>query len=331
MLITLFMDVEDIIAPESDDIAATCADILTSENVQATMCVVGYKARLLARRNRSDVIADLWRHDIGVHTYSHSVPPTVLEYLAPCGWEDGIAEAILKEAPGVLAIEETFGVRPSCWGGPGNTWGLQISAALRSLGVPALAYAQTCVPGGGPHRCEGILSYPQDYSLDDGAYHDEERAQRNLDRLVAALERDAEAGAGWRGVFIGHPTRILCQSFWDAENFGHGNCAPVDDWKPAPLKPKADLDRALAGFRTAVRSLRSIPGISTCTIREMNERLAPRPSRQLTSDEQASVWPGIESHLKSMSGWPILPPGFDLSSVISTMRAHLDSIETFAV
>ena len=41
------------------------------------------------------------------------------------------------EAPGVEALKSIFGVTPSCWGGPGNTWGPQICAAMRRCGVPS--------------------------------------------------------------------------------------------------------------------------------------------------------------------------------------------------
>ena len=81
MYATLLMDVEDLIDPESDDIAKICAEILLEEGVQATMCIVGEKARLLRKRRRVDVIEALSKHDIGYHTDLHSVHPTIAEFL----------------------------------------------------------------------------------------------------------------------------------------------------------------------------------------------------------------------------------------------------------
>src|ERR1051326_5054255 len=253
------MDVEDLVAEEADDIARTCAEILLQEEVQATLCVVGEKARLLKKRGRGDVIAALKMHDLGVHTNLHSVHPTIAEFLGDKGWEDGVAEALKREAPGVKAINEVFGVTPSCWGGPGNTWGPQICEAMRQLRVPAFVYAHTRVPGGGVHRFGGIRAYPGGRSLNDGAYHDNAQAQAQRDRLEQQLQQDANAGLFWQEGFLGHPTRILHQEFWDAPNFALGATPPRKHWKPAERKSQADLDRALVNFREAICLLRSLP------------------------------------------------------------------------
>src|SRR5579871_3388027 len=146
MYVTLFMDVEDLVAPEADDIAGTCADILSEEGVQATLCVVGEKARLLAQRGREDVIAALSRHDIGVHTDLHSIHPTIAEYLADKGWEDGVEEALRRERPGVEAIRDVFHVMPSCWGGPGNTWDRKSARRCANSVFPRLSMLTPACP-----------------------------------------------------------------------------------------------------------------------------------------------------------------------------------------
>src|SRR5579871_5950821 len=239
------MDVEDLVAEEADDIAKTCAEILLEEEVRATLCVVGEKARLLAQRGRTEVIAALKAHDIGVHTDLHSVHPTIAEFLGDKGWEDGVAEALRRERPAVEAIQEVFGVIPSCWGGPGNTWGPQICEAMRRLGVPAFVYSHTRIPGGGVHRFAGLLAYPCGRSMRDGSYHDAAEAAHDRERITAQLAEDVAAGVYWQEVFMGHPTRILHQAFWDAPNFALGANPPRSAWVPAPRKSPADLERAL--------------------------------------------------------------------------------------
>jgi hypothetical protein len=57
--ITLWLDTEDYILPQSDDAAKRVAELLTRLNVKATFKVVGEKARTLDRRGRMDVIAAL--------------------------------------------------------------------------------------------------------------------------------------------------------------------------------------------------------------------------------------------------------------------------------
>src|SRR5579871_1920484 len=177
------MDVEDLVAEEADDIAKTCAEILLEEEVRATLCVVGEKARLLQQRGRGDVIAALKAHDLGIHTNLHSVHPTIAEFLGDKGWDDGVEEALRRETAGVQAIKEVFGVSPSCWGGPGNTWGPQICEAMRQLGVPAFVYAYSGVPGGSVHRFAGLLAYPNGRYLHEDALPDDSLARGHRERL----------------------------------------------------------------------------------------------------------------------------------------------------
>src|SRR5579871_985749 len=243
------MDVEDLVAEEADDIAKTCAEILLEEEVRATLCVVGEKARLLQQRGRGDVIAALKAHDLGIHTNLHSVHPTIAEFLGDKGWDDGVEEALRRETAGVQAIKEVFGVSPSCWGGPGNTWGPQICEAMRQLGVPAFVYAHTAVPGGGVHRFGELLAYPGGRSLSDAMYHSTPKALAQREQLAQQLEQDAASGLYWQEVFLGHPTRILHEEFWDAPNFALGANPPQNDWQPARRKSQSDLDRALMNFR----------------------------------------------------------------------------------
>lgn len=328
MYVTALMDVEDLVAPESDDIAGECANILAEEGVRATLCIVGEKARLLRQRGRADVIRALGQHDIGIHTDFHSVPPTILDFLSDKDWEEGVTEALRRERPGVEAIQEVFGVTPSCWGGPGNTWGPQICEAMRQLHVPAFVYAHTRTPGGGVHRFAGLLAYPGGRSINDGAYHDEPQTRLDRARLQEDLLADSAAAAFWQEAFLGHPTRILHTAFWDAMNFSDGVNTPRADWKPAPRKAQADLDTALKNFRETARMLRSLPGIELKTIREMNALLQDAPAAPLSATEQASVWPEIATRLRGMTGWPVLRPALDISRVLSVTQAQLPTLQS---
>src|SRR5436189_262813 len=67
--VTLWFDTEDYILTEDDDAAKRLAEMLTRNGVRATFKVVGEKARVLERRGRSDVIAALNRHDMGIKVY----------------------------------------------------------------------------------------------------------------------------------------------------------------------------------------------------------------------------------------------------------------------
>jgi hypothetical protein len=329
MFVTAFMDIEDIVNPDSDEAARDCAEILSQAGLRATMCVVGEKARLLLKRGRDDVIAALSEHDIALHSDCHSVHPTIAEAMEARSWDEGVDEAIQMEQPGVLAIERAFGRPPSCWAGPGNTWGPQLCDALKHLGLPAYAYGQTVVPDGGVHRFGGRIAYPNGPALSDAAYPDDAESERQRDVLAARLEAEAAAGMRWQQVFLGHPSRILHEEFWDAPNFAGGANPPRDLWLSARRRSEHDFRRALANFQRGVRMLASLPFIELCTIAEMNPRLARAASSPLTDHEINVVWPRIEGNLKAMRHWPIFPPDFYATNITALTRARIHTLERF--
>lgn len=315
MYATLLMDVEDLVDPEADDITRQIAEMLSGEGIQATFCVVGERVRQWWARGRQDVVDALARHDIGCHTDQHSVHPTVAEYLASLGWEDGVAEEIRRDGPAVDAITQAFGHRPSCWGGPGNTWGPQVNGAMVTLGVPAQVYAQTRVPGGGVHRYCGVLAYPTGVYVGDDAYHLPERWRWNIERVHAELDTREAAGDDWVEVFVGHPSRILHEEFWDAPSFLHGVNPPLADAVPARRKTDADLDLALTNLRETIRSLRDRTDLDIRTIHEMNDRYARFEPVALTPEEAREAAGDLRSALEDMAKWPVLPDGFDVTPI----------------
>src|SRR3954471_1125240 len=60
--VILWFDTEDYMLPASDDAAKRVAEMLRERGIRATFKVVGEKARTLARRKRSEVIAALKKH-----------------------------------------------------------------------------------------------------------------------------------------------------------------------------------------------------------------------------------------------------------------------------
>ncbi|MBA3708044.1 MAG: polysaccharide deacetylase family protein [Planctomycetes bacterium] len=331
MYISLLLDTEDLIAPEADDVAMWCADILHEERAPATFCVVGENARLLKSRKRSDVIASLTRHDIGLHSDQHSVHPTIMEYLRDKGWDDGIAEVVRRESPGLASIREVFGKSPSTFAGPGATWGPQIHAAMRQLGIPSVMYALTAIPGGrNIHRFAGTRSYPRrDFTdMNDGSYRNPVEWRTNFDINLKALKAFQDAGYHWAGVFMGHPTHILHENFWDFDNLAYGKTVPRAQWVPPKRISDADLKVALANFRTTARTLRNLPGIEIKAIAEMNAIYDRASTAPVDRSGQESVWERIHGDLAKISEWPILEKQFDFSKIAATTRGQLHTLET---
>jgi hypothetical protein len=115
MYLFICFDVEDIVHPDSDDVARDIAEMLAADGITASMFVGGEKARLWERRGRWDVISAVGRHDVGLHTDHHSIHPTVSEYLADRGWSDGVKEAMRVEGPAAGDLARIFHRYPTSW------------------------------------------------------------------------------------------------------------------------------------------------------------------------------------------------------------------------
>lgn len=326
MYVTLLLDVEDVVTPAADDYTREVALALTAEGVSATFCIAGMRAEQWRERGRTDVVDALAPHDVGYHSYGHSLHPTVAEYLAPLGWEDGVEAAMRVEGPGVRAVEEICGRTPSCYGGPGNTWGPQVNAAMRALGVPAQVYAHTRAPGNDVHLLDGSICYPTGRYLGDSLYHDLVASRAAVSEAISGLRGDAAVGGQWREAFAGHPSRIFSEEFWDGPNFLRGAMPPREEWRPPRPKGADGAGAAIRGLREAVRRVRAAEGLELRTIREMNELYATADALSLSGDEMSAARRVAEANLRAMCGWVVLPEGFDGGNIPALTLERLPTL-----
>jgi hypothetical protein len=266
--VILWFDTEDYILPASDDAALKLADFLTAENVRATFKVVGEKARTLERRDRTDVIAALKRHEIGYHSNFHSVQPSPAMYLSRLGWDDGVAEFDRRERPGYDDLKRIFGVAPSCYGQPGSSWGPQSYGAMRKWGMPVYLDAGSHVRlDDRPFYYCGILNlYKLAHILraNLGGPKDLKDAE---DRFLAAREKLLAEGGGIVSIFY-HPCEFVHKEFWDGVNFRNGANPPREQWKLPPAKTPEESRAAWDVFEGYLRFIKRFPEVRFITATE---------------------------------------------------------------
>jgi hypothetical protein len=276
MYVYVCFDVEDLVHPDSDDIPRDIADMLADDGIVASMCVVGEKARLWERRGRRDVIAAVGKHDVGLHTNRHSVHPTVSEYLADKDWEAGVAEAIQREGPGVRDLARIFGVYPSTWGTGGYSWGPQIPAATRLLGIPSNIYTHASLEVAGAWWFAGQLCYPDGVGLAGGedACCDDAAFKAGLLTLLEQVEAFQRDGTSCLLLFGGHPTRFRYTKFWDSINYNRGQNTDPADYRSAPRRDDEAYTTGLRNLRRMLMAVRDLPGVEMTSTRTLNRRFA---------------------------------------------------------
>ena len=269
--VVLWFDTEDYIEPASDDAALRIATDLTAEGVQATVKVVGEKARVLESRGRRDVIEALSKHAIGYHSNWHSVHPTPSEYLAPLGFLEGVEEFERRESAGVADVRRVFGTQPVCYGQPGSSWGPQSNPALRKLGVPVyLDEGDQVGLNEQPFWYGGLLHVFHmgrnmfRAELDKGA--EDKAAYATFDAAVARL---ATQGGGVISIYY-HPNEFVTTEFWDAANFSHGANPSREAWVKPHRRTEAESERCYGVLRHFVQHMKTQADVRFVTAKDLS-------------------------------------------------------------
>ena len=265
--VLLWFDTEDYILPQSDDAAKRLAVFLTRQGIRATFKMVGEKARVLDRRNRTDVIAALSQHEIGYHSNTHSQHPTVAEYESTLDWQTGVDEFTRRERQGFDTVKRILAQTPTCYGQPGASWAPQAYAALQDWGLGIyLDDGKFLGLNGNPFWYGGLLNL---YNLRDGRQLRPDKTWSNLADAKADfqdihLRLTSKRQGGLVSLYF-HPCEFIHQEFWDAVNFAHGaNPAPAD-WKLPPMKSPQDGEKAFQYFEQLVTYMKSLPRVEFLT------------------------------------------------------------------
>ena len=304
--VILWFDTEDYLLLADDDAALRLAQMLSTRGIRATFKVVGEKARVLEKRGRRDVIQALKKHDIGYHANFHSVHPTPTEYLAECGWLDGVAEFARREGGGAADVRRIFGVETlACYGQPGSSWGAQAIGALKQIGVAPHGIA--CYVDEGSHvglnekpfwyaGALNVYHMGQNYTRMD--LHDPGAVEPAEKKVSAIAERLRGEGGGLISIFY-HPCEWVHQEFWDGVNFRRGANPPREDWKAPPQRPAAETEAAFQRFGEYIDHIRLIPGVTFVTASDLPQIY---PDRTVTDGASEPELRQLASKLAGDSG-----------------------------
>jgi hypothetical protein len=281
----LWFDTEDYVLPAADDAVLKLATELERMGVRATFKVVGEKARVLERRGRRDVIAALARHDIGYHAENHSIPPAPSVYLEPLGLLEGAEEFERREGQGAKDVERIFGMKPSCYGQPGSSWGPQSNLALRRMGIPVYMDEATQVGLNRQPFWYGGLLYIfnlRQYSI-RADLNDEAKLPDAKARFSKAVAELRAKGGGVIQTYY-HPTEWVTTEFWDGVNFRHGGYTAPEHYRMPNRRTPASEAQAWRIFLDFIRHVQST-GVRVVTARKMAADHVAPPQGQPTADE----------------------------------------------
>ena len=275
--VILWFDTEDYLLPASDDAAQRLAEILTAKGVRATFNIVVEKARVLEQRGRLDVIAALKKHDVAYHANLHSVHPTPSEYLADCGFLDGVAEFIRREGGGAADVRRIFGVSTmACYGQPGSSWAPQAIAGLKTIGVEV--HGTPCYVDEGTHvglngqpfwYCGALMVYHMAPNYTRMELHDPGKVEPGKQEVKSIADRLRQTSRGGLISIFYHPCEWVHQEFWDGVNFRRGANPPREQWRPPPQRPAAETEQAFRRFADYIDYILSLPDVRFVTASDL--------------------------------------------------------------
>jgi len=289
--VLFWFDTEDYIAPETHEAAKVLAEMFAGLDATATFKMVGEKVRTLERESRQDVLSALAGHAIGYHTDMHGAHPTPSEYTAELGWDEGVAEFMRREGPGVEDIRRVFGRTPVCYGQPGGSWCPQSYGAMRRWGIPVYLGMSTYVGlAQQPFWYSGVLSVSHMWDASarprlNGAADDLTQAQERFVKIADSLRPTGGT------ISIGlHPCEFVLRGFSDALNFGRGREIPREEWESPPLRSAGERDAAYAVFRRFLEFVLGQPDVQVVTPADIRPRYADRAwDRPFSREEVAEL------------------------------------------
>ena len=279
-------DTEDFTSSRAADGILYEANLLKEEGVKGCFCVVGLLAKQLKAWGREDVIEALSHHEIGTHTYGHTLHPMINEYTDLEDFYEAQNRLIKEESLGVEYIKENLGV-DRVWAAcpPGNQKSYVAMYGYHKMGIPI--YADTFCDteyGTGSYYCNifhANYTFGIEWFLRDNG---EEGIKKVLDELA---KRE-------RAVIYTHPNMIIKEDFWDAVNYHKENLVPFGEWKQIKDLPSEITETVLKNFRTMVRMIKNDPRFRIITYSQLANEIAMEEARIVKMEHISELYASLK-------------------------------------
>ena len=282
-------DTEDFTSSRAADGILYEANLFKEEGVKGCFCVVGLLAKHLKEWGRTDVIEALSHHEIGTHTYGHTLHPMINEYTDIEDFYEAQNELIRQESLGIEYIKETLGV-DRVWAAcpPGNQKSYVAMYGYHKMGIPI--YADTFCDteyGTGAYYCNifhANYTFGIEWFLRDNG---EEGIKKVLDDLATRE----------RAVIYTHPNMIIKDDFWDAVNYHKENLVPFGEWIEPNDLPEEITQTVLKNMRTLVRMVKNDPRFRIITYSQLAAELAKEEKRVVKMEHVKELYASLKERL----------------------------------
>ena len=223
-------DTEDYVNLQAADGVLNAIKPLNEAGIKGTFVVVAKFAEELKRLGRTDIIDALKEHDIGTHSYGHSLHPTLNEYTDLKNYDEALRIFNETESMGNEILKDVFGIDEiKTYCGPGASISYISLYGYYDMGTKISA-------GGGAYYGDIVRERPSKYcnitSLITSHNIDEMYNWPDgfVDELIENIAEKNEVC-----VFCHHPARNLVLEYYDELNFKGVNTSPENYILSTPL------------------------------------------------------------------------------------------------
>jgi len=308
MDISLVFDTEDYTSPPEwgmDDIPKWMAEIMSEEGITGSFLVIGNKARSMRNRGRTDAIAAMRKHEIGLHTNFGSDHPTLTESQSPHDWHEAVKAADERETPGLVELGEIFDTHI----GSASTHGASQTASMHY--VSGTKWKLPWLYSFAPTPKENLCWYADCFQLglahvgiNEANYSQPKKVDETLARWKTQVDQYAAEGRKWIYAFMAHPLMVRAKQFNDALNYADGkNRLP---WRTPEMRTLEEMEVAKQQFRRVVRWIAKHPKLNNITLYQTQQKYGRRKAR-ITKAELAAFCARANEHQAILTGYTFSP------------------------
>lgn len=266
--VLFFFDTEDFTSERAAEGILREAQMLTEEGVRGQFNMVGLLCDALKEWGRQDVIDALSKHNIGIHTYGHTLHPDLCEQSDREDFDEAYREVASYEDRAFAKLRATF---------PGKKFSFACPPGNNDSYVGMYYYADHGVLFDAGSYIHTANSAPVCYcNLEhiryDTAFEDIMWGKKPLSEI---LDEFAERE---RVVVYTHPNLAVKTEFWDKLNFAGANLHEKGSYVEAPDRPKEEQEWIYAQMRKIVRAFRDDERFYVTDVEEIAARKTCRPA-----------------------------------------------------
>lgn len=267
-------DTEDFTSSVAADAICREADILREEGVKGGFCIVGLLADQLKKWGRDDVVKSLEYHDVGSHSYGHTLHPTINEYTDLEDFDEAYDEFMRQEQDGASMINTILPERRLLYAcPPANQKSYVAMYGYYDMGIPV--YADTFCDtedGRGVFYCN-IYQIKYTFGMEKLFEKNTDEDFKEILDFLATKKR---------AILYAHPNMAKFTEPWDLINYRKRNLCEFGEWKECPPRSEEETEQFYANIRKLVRLIKEDKRFNVTTYTDVVNMVEQEGERKIT-------------------------------------------------